>query len=113
MDIQFNYYWPFKVLEYRIQITRDKLVKAIAGDNNDEIDLLDERGCPTDPVIFPGLTQLPNSRDLQGNFEAFKFSDTSVVRLDSYLKYSKIMWFIHLSKNKSSFLTITKWLFHD
>ena len=46
------------------------------------IDLLDERGCPTDPIIFPGLTQLPNSRDLQGNFEAFKFSDTSVVRLD-------------------------------
>ena len=87
----FNYYWPFKVLEYRIQITLDKIVKAIAGDNNDEIDLLDERGCPTDPVIFPGLTQLPNSRDLQGNFEAFKFSDTSVVRLDSYFKYSKIM----------------------
>ena len=63
-------------------MTYVELFQAIAGDNNDEIDLLDERGCPTDPIIFPGLTQLPNSRDLQGNFEAFKFSDTSVVRLD-------------------------------
>ena len=37
-------------------------LKAIAGDNEDSIDLLDSRGCPTDPIIFPGLQTLPNSR---------------------------------------------------
>ena len=31
--------------------------------------------------------QLPNSRDLQGNFEAFKFSDTSVVRFQVNVQF--------------------------
>jgi hypothetical protein len=62
-------------------------LKAISGDNEDEIELLDSRGCPTDPIIFPGLQTLPNSRDLQGSFEAFKFSDTSIVRFQVNVQF--------------------------
>ena len=57
-----------------------KNLRAISPADNDEIELLDSRGCPTDPIIFPGLEKIPNSQDLQGSFEAFKFSDTSVVK---------------------------------
>ena len=62
-------------------------LKAISGDNEDEIELLDSRGCPTDPIIFPGLQLLPNKRDLQGSFEAFKFSDTSIVRFQVNVQF--------------------------
>ena len=55
-------------------------LRAISGDNVDSIQLLDEGGCPTDPVIFSGLEKVAGSNDLQGTFEAFKFSDSSVVR---------------------------------
>merc|ERR1719270_1598819 len=57
-----------------------KNLRAISPADEDEIELLDGRGCPTDPVIFPGLEKVPGSEDLQGSFEAFKFSDTSVVK---------------------------------
>ena len=57
-----------------------KNLRAISPADSDEIELLDGRGCPTDPVIFPGLEKVPGSEDLQGSFEAFKFSDTSVVK---------------------------------
>ena len=60
---------------------------AISGDNNERIQLLDERGCPTDPVIFPGLQKVPGTRDLQGKFEAFKFSDTQVVRFQVNVQF--------------------------
>lgn len=64
-----------------------KSLKAISGIEDDEIDLLDERGCPTDPVIFPGLQVVPGTTDLQGSFEAFKFSDTSVVRFQVNVQF--------------------------
>ena len=56
-----------------------KNLRAISPADNDKIELLDSRGCPTDPIIFPGLEKIPNSQDLQGSLKAFKFSDTSVV----------------------------------
>ena len=62
-------------------------LKAIGGDDEDSIDLLDDRGCPTDPIIFPGLEKIEGSRDLQGSFEAFKFSDTSVVRFQVNVQF--------------------------
>ena len=62
-------------------------LKAIGGDDEDSIDLLDDRGCPTDPIIFPGLQKPPDSQDLQGSFEAFKFSDTSVVRFQVNVQF--------------------------
>ena len=64
-----------------------KNLKAIGGDDEDSIDLLDDRGCPTDPIIFPGLQKIADSRDLQGSFEAFKFSDTSVVRFQVNVQF--------------------------
>jgi len=64
-----------------------KSLKAISGIEDDEIDLLDDKGCPTDPIIFPGLQKIPGSRDLQGSFEAFKFSDTSVVRFQVNVQF--------------------------
>ena len=57
-----------------------KNLRAISPADSDEIELLDGRGCPTDPVIFPGLEKVPGSEDLQSSFEAFKFSDTSVAK---------------------------------
>lgn len=57
-----------------------KNLRAISPIDSDTIELLDSRGCPTDPIIFPGLEKVPGSEDLQGSFEAFKFSDTSVVK---------------------------------
>ena len=57
-------------------------LRAISGDNVDSIQLLDERGCPTDPLIFSGLERENGSSNLVGTFEAFKFSDSSVVRFD-------------------------------
>lgn len=64
-----------------------KNLKAIGGDDEESIDLLDSRGCPTDPIIFPGLQKIPDSRNLQGSFEAFKFSDTSVVRFQVNVQF--------------------------
>ena len=64
-----------------------KSLKAISGADDDSIELLDEKGCPTDPIIFPGLQKIPGSRDLQGSFEAFKFSDTSVVRFQVNVQF--------------------------
>ncbi len=51
---------------------------AQSGVDEEEIKLLDDRGCPTDPV-FPGLAKEPGTGALLGRFEAFKFSDTTVV----------------------------------
>lgn len=64
-----------------------KSLKAISGVEDDSIELLDAKGCPTDPIIFPGLQKIPGTRDLQGSFEAFKFSDTSVVRFQVNVQF--------------------------
>ncbi|MPC37733.1 hypothetical protein E2C01_031223 [Portunus trituberculatus] len=60
---------------------------ARSGDNSDSIVLLDERGCPADPAIFPSLQPIPNSRSLQGKFEAFKFSEDQVVRFQVNVQF--------------------------
>lgn len=36
--------------------------------------------CPTDAAIFPSLNKIPNSKSLQGKFDAFKFADDEIVR---------------------------------
>ena len=61
---------------------------ARSSDSSDEIVLLDDRGCPVDPVIFPSLQPLTNgSRGLQGTFQAFKFSEDSVVRFQVNVQF--------------------------
>ena len=49
---------------------------AQSGVDEEEIVLLDDSGCPADPV-FPGLTKEPGTGALLGRFEAFKFSETT------------------------------------
>jgi len=60
---------------------------AFRGDNEESIELLDDRGCPTEPVIFSGLEKIENSNNLQGSFEAFKFSETSLVRFQVSVQF--------------------------
>ena len=58
---------------------------AKSGLDEEEIVLLDDRGCPADPV-FPGLARV-NDGVLQGKFEAFKFSDTTVVNFEVNVQF--------------------------
>ena len=61
---------------------------ARSSDSTGEIVLLDEEGCPVDPLIFPNLKPLDKgSRGLQGAFQAFKFSDDSVVRFQVNVQF--------------------------
>ena len=66
-------------------------LRALRGDsqeNQESIQLLDERGCPTEPVIFSGLRKVGGgSKSLEGSFEAFKFSETSVVRFQVSVQF--------------------------
>ena len=65
-------------------------LRALRGDSQESqesIQLLDERGCPTEPVIFSGLKRVDGSKSLQGSFEAFKFSETSVVRFQVSVQF--------------------------
>ena len=59
---------------------------AQSGIDEEEIKLLDDRGCPTDPV-FPGLTKENGTGALLGRFEAFKFSDTVVVNFQVNVQF--------------------------
>ena len=57
---------------------------AQSGLDDEEISLLDSRGCPTDPV-FPGISKDADG-NLLGRFEAFKFSDTTVVNFEVIIR---------------------------
>ena len=65
-------------------------LRALRGDSQEgeeSIQLLDDRGCPTEPVIFSGLKKVEDSKNLEGSFEAFKFSETSVVRFQVSVQF--------------------------
>ena len=57
---------------------------AKSGLDDEEIVLMDDRGCPADPV-FPGLTKENGTGALIGRFEAFKFSDSEFRMLIFYI----------------------------
>ena len=59
---------------------------AKSGLDEEEIVLLDDRGCPSDPV-FPGLQKDNETGALIGTFEAFKFSDTTVVNFEVNVQF--------------------------
>jgi hypothetical protein len=59
---------------------------AQSGVDEEEIVLLDDSGCPADPV-FPGLTKEPGTGALLGRFEAFKFSETTVVNFEVNVQF--------------------------
>jgi len=59
---------------------------AQSGVDQETIVLLDDRGCPADPV-FPGLQKEPGTGALLGRFEAFKFSETTVVNFEVNVQF--------------------------
>ena len=59
---------------------------AKSGLDEEEIVLLDDRGCPSDQV-FPGLQKDNETGALTGKFEAFKFSDTTVVNFEVNVQF--------------------------
>ncbi|XP_022243344.1 uncharacterized protein LOC106460835 [Limulus polyphemus] len=53
---------------------------ALSGEGSDTILLIDDRGCPVEPNVFPSLIPTPGSKSLQAPFQAFKFASDSTVR---------------------------------
>jgi len=75
---------PLNLFILRIELDGDSIFDIFAknliaksGLDDEEIVLMDERGCPADPV-FPGLTKDNETGALIGKFEAFKFSDSKL-----------------------------------
>ncbi|CAG7828367.1 unnamed protein product [Allacma fusca] len=63
---------------------------AKSGTNEEELELLDTRGCPKDPAIFPHLKKSGDgSKSLKGRFEAFKFTNDAVVRFQVTLEFCR------------------------
>ena len=60
---------------------------ARSGNNLESFTLLDGRGCPTDPAIFPALKKIPRSNSLYTDFVAFKFTVDSVVRFQVNIQF--------------------------
>ena len=82
-----------QALFIRIELDGDSIFDIFArnlvaksGLDEEEIVLLDDRGCPSDPV-FPGLAKDPETGALLGKFEAFKFSDTTVVNFEVNVQF--------------------------
>uniref|UniRef100_A0A6P6YG15 Uncharacterized protein LOC113797539 n=1 Tax=Dermatophagoides pteronyssinus TaxID=6956 RepID=A0A6P6YG15_DERPT len=64
-----------------------ELIAKSGANQNESIMLIDSDGCPTDPNIFPVLEKIPNSKGLQGKFDAFKFADDVVVRFQVNVQF--------------------------
>ena len=82
-----------QALFIRIELVGDTIFDIFArnlvaksGLDEEEIVLLDDRGCPADPV-FPGLEKDDQTGSLLGKFEAFKFSDTTVVNFEVNVQF--------------------------
>lgn len=55
-------------------------VMAMDGSAGNEIQLFDERGCPTDETIMGAINKVNNSKTLSAPFHAFKFPSSDVVQ---------------------------------
>ena len=82
-----------QALFIRIELVGDTIFDIFArnlvaksGLDEEEIVLLDDRGCPAD-LVFPGLEKDPDTGALLGKFEAFKFSDTTVVNFEVNVQF--------------------------
>ncbi|XP_042148717.1 uncharacterized protein LOC8050670 [Ixodes scapularis] len=58
---------------------------AMAKDARSTFEIIDERGCPVDPTIFPGFLQIDSS--LQSSYEAFRFTESYGVIFQCNVKY--------------------------
>lgn len=62
---------------------------AKTADNENYVLLIDERGCPTDPSVFPALERVQSATRsmLRARFHAFKFSGTANVSFDVKIRF--------------------------
>ncbi|XP_076307550.1 uncharacterized protein LOC143223442 isoform X2 [Tachypleus tridentatus] len=60
---------------------------ARSGEGSDTMLLIDERGCPVEPNVFPSLTPAPKSKSLQAPFQAFKFASDSTVKFQMTVSF--------------------------
>ena len=63
---------------------------AMTDNGQDSILLLDDRGCPTNLDVFPGLTKTiseDNSIVLSSIFQAFKFSTSNIIRFSVIVQF--------------------------
>lgn len=61
---------------------------ASSGDGSQSYFLLDQRGCPSDPQTFSALRRVrQGSHSLEGNFNAFKFPFSEVVRFQATVHF--------------------------
>ncbi|XP_064459108.1 uncharacterized protein LOC135369449 [Ornithodoros turicata] len=57
----------------------------MAKDARSTFEIIDERGCPVDPTIFPAFFQTDSS--LQSSYEAFRFTESYGVIFQCNVKY--------------------------
>ncbi|CAH0556103.1 unnamed protein product [Brassicogethes aeneus] len=62
---------------------------AMTEKSDESIFLLDDRGCPTDLALFPGLEKIKtnNTVTLVGTFQAFKFASSSILRFSVIVQF--------------------------
>ncbi|XP_057669969.1 uncharacterized protein LOC130902128 [Diorhabda carinulata] len=62
---------------------------AMTEKNDESIFLLDDRGCPTDPNIFPSLRKIRTDDyvELVANFKAFKFTNSPIIRFSVIIQF--------------------------
>ncbi|GFY77906.1 ZP domain-containing protein [Trichonephila inaurata madagascariensis] len=53
---------------------------ARSGMGTETVMLIDDRGCPVEPAIFPALEKSGDSKSLVAPFQAFKFASESTVK---------------------------------
>jgi hypothetical protein len=60
---------------------------ALDGNAGDEITLIDDKGCPTDPDILGPIERDDNTKTHRTYFEAFKFPESEVVFFRAVLSF--------------------------
>ncbi|XP_034231598.1 uncharacterized protein LOC117639791 [Thrips palmi] len=56
-------------------------------DNGELLTLIDNVGCPRDPIIFPALQVERGARDLSADFKAFRFPSTATVNFVATVQF--------------------------
>lgn len=71
---------PFDIMAGHLVATNE--------DGSESILLLNDKGCPPDPLTFPAFTKAgPNSKSLIANFRAFKFPRSLIVRFSVMVQF--------------------------
>lgn len=60
---------------------------ARSGHGAETVLLLDDRGCPIDPTVFPSLERSLDSKTLTAQFQAFKFASESTIKFQMTVSF--------------------------